>query len=289
MSLPLPGLRGLVVALVLCVAVPAEAAEDFWNPVPGPALYRPDDLYGHINGGAELFLEFGFEILTVLKYEAGEVRYPVEMYQMADPQGALGIYLAKCGRETPHPELAFRHTAGRYQLMMVRDRFVFVISNPSGDEAGAEKIRTLAAQWSGMLQPDPDRDPLGALPAEGRVAGTERMARGPVALDPIVTLGPGDVLHLGGTHTALFARYRDATGAEHSRLQVTYPDAPTAAAAFAHLAANLDPHLTPLDTTPTRLVYRSHDDTFGEASVDGGMLVVRFGLQTEPPRSGVSP
>jgi len=280
-----PRLAPAVVAIaVLCAALapPSAAADQRWDPVDPPVLHRPDDLYGHINGGAELFLEFGFEFLSILTYEAGGARYTVEQYQMTDPQGALGIYLAKCGKETPDPALGFRHTAGRYQLMMVRDRFLFVIANPAGDEAGAERLKLLARQWSDMLQPDPDRDPLGALPAEGRIAGSERMARGPVALDPIVTLGAGDVLSLEGRHTALIARYLDAAGAEHTRLQVTYPDPATASAALAHLATHLDSHLEPLVAEPIRLVYRSYDSTFGEASVEGAMLVIRFGLAEQP-------
>ncbi len=275
-------MRWAVLALVLVALSPSAATAENWDPVGPPTLFRPDDLYGHINGGAELFLEFGFEFLSLLRYEADGGQYTVEMYQMTDPQGALGIYLAKCGKETPDPKLGFRHTAGRYQLMMVRDRFLFVIGNPAGDEVGAERIRLLARQWSDMLQPDPDRDPLGALPAEGRVAGSERMARGPVALDPIVTLGEGDVLQLAGKHTALFARYRDGAGVGTSRLQVTYPDGATAAAAFAHLVAHLDSHLTPLETGEARLVYRSYDESFGEATLDGALLVIRFGLPAQP-------
>lgn len=275
-----PSILALCGALALLV--PPAAADQAWDPVAPVELYRPDDLYGHINGGAELFLEFGFEFLSMLRYEAGGARYTVEMYQMADPQAALGVYLAKCGNETVDPTLGFRHTAGRYQLMMVRNRFFFVISNPAGDEAGAQRLKILARQWSDMLEPDPDRDPLGALPAEGRVAGSERMARGPVALDPVVTLGEGDVLQLAGKHTALVARYRDESGVGHTRLQVTYPDGDAAHAALLHLIANLDSHLQGLAAEKDRLVYRSYDGTFGVATVDGPMLVIRFGLTAQP-------
>ena len=271
----------MALAALLAVA-PLPNPGEAWVPVGLETVFLPDDLYGHINGGAELFLEFGFESLSLLRYEADGARYTVEKYRLPDPLAALGIYLAKCGVETPAPDLAVRHTAGRYQLMMVRDRFFFVINNPSGDEAGAAGIRQLARQWSEELPPDPDRDPLGALPAAGRIAGSERMARGPVALDPIVTLGHGDILQLGGDRTALFARYRNADEVEHSRLQVTYPDAATAAVAFTHLAGHLDSHLEPLETAESRLVYRSFDATYGEATLDGPMLVVRFGLTQQP-------
>lgn len=276
-----PGI-GVIAALCAFLLAPSAAADQRWDPVGPPVMYRPDDLYGHINGGAELFLEFGFEFLSILRYEAGGAQYTVEMYQMAEPQAALGVYLAKCGKETPDPALGFRHTAGRYQLMMVRNRFFFVISNPAGDEAGAERLKLLARQWSDMLEPDPDRDPLGALPAEGRVAGSERMARGPVALDPVVTLGEGDVLRLARKHTALIARYRDEAGVGYTRLQVTYPDEAAARSALLHLVTNLDSHLQGLEAEQDHLVYRSYDGTYGEATLDGPTLVIRFGLAAPP-------
>ena len=42
--------------------------------------FTKNDLYGHINGGAELFLEFGFNELLVQRYEKGGEEITLEIY-----------------------------------------------------------------------------------------------------------------------------------------------------------------------------------------------------------------
>ncbi len=43
----------------------------------------------------------------------------VEIYRMADPVAATGIYLMKCGKETRDASFTERHTVNRHQLMFV--------------------------------------------------------------------------------------------------------------------------------------------------------------------------
>jgi hypothetical protein len=59
------------------------------------------DLYGHIDGGAELFYEFGFRDLRVERWTRGDQALVVERYRMEGPPAALGIYLAVGGGGEP--------------------------------------------------------------------------------------------------------------------------------------------------------------------------------------------
>jgi len=95
-------------------------------------VFTSEDLYGHINGGAEAFLELGFEQLTVQKYRDGANELAVEIYRMTDPTAARGIYLARCGRETPDQALRERHTASRQQVLLQRHRYYMVVYNTAG-------------------------------------------------------------------------------------------------------------------------------------------------------------
>ncbi|HPB73006.1 MAG TPA: hypothetical protein PLX71_08505, partial [Phycicoccus sp.] len=76
-------------------------------------MYGPGDLYNYIDGGAELFLEFGFEACTVQQYKRGADEAVMEVYRMDDPVAARGIYLMKCGVEKPDPAFKERHTADK--------------------------------------------------------------------------------------------------------------------------------------------------------------------------------
>ncbi|UCC31625.1 MAG: hypothetical protein JSU86_04975, partial [Phycisphaerales bacterium] len=91
-------------------------------------------LYNRINGAAELFLEMGFEQLTVQRYQDGEATVDLEIYQMENPTAALGIYFHKRGNETPVDGLTGRHTGNRFQITACKGKYFIQVNNFAGDE-----------------------------------------------------------------------------------------------------------------------------------------------------------
>ncbi len=240
------------------------------------------DLYGRIDGGAEVFLELGFDRLLVQAYRSGDDEIEAELYRMRDPDAALGIYLAKCGEETPAPGLDARHTVGPHQLQMVKGSSYLAVTVLSGEGDLTPAMVALARDISTRI---PDGDvghPFAVLPAAGRVPGSERVIRGPFTLDAVYTLGEGDILSLGGRLTAVASAYRDADGHTWSEIAATYPDEGAAAAAFSHLAGNLDPYLKVLATSEQRLVFSDYAGRFGEATRRGAEIHVRVNLAEQP-------
>jgi hypothetical protein len=253
-----------------------------WNVEGKPRLFPGSELYGHIDGGAEIFFEFGFEEATVQRYRSPAGEVVVEHYTMSDPLAALGIYLGKCGKETPDPGFAERHTAGRFQLMFVRDRYFVIVDNPAGTPALAPVLVEFARFIASRLPESRLVTAFDALPGQGQVEGSRRLIRGPVALEAIATLGRGDILQLGGRTTAVAADYSDA-GGKYTLIAATYPDAQAAGAALQNLAEHLDPEIKPLVRTETRLVFRDYDGTFGAASLAASRLELRLRLRQQPP------
>lgn len=49
-------------------------------------------LYGFMNGGSDLFLEYGFKELKALEVNYKGTDYSIEIYKMPDPNDAFGIY-----------------------------------------------------------------------------------------------------------------------------------------------------------------------------------------------------
>jgi sulfatase modifying factor 1 len=118
--------------------------------------------------------------------------------------------------------------------------------------------------------------PLDALPAEGKVAGSERLIRGPYGLQPYFTFGEGDILSLGGRIFGALAEYRMPGGAAFTRLMVPYPDADTAAAALARLRANLDPYLKVTGDRPDGFDFVDFQAKKGAVVRSGAVLDIRF-------------
>ena len=140
-----------------------------WKRAPESRVYTEADLYGYIDGGAELFLEFGFEQLTQQKYAKNGAGFTVDAYRMRDPIAALGIYLMKCGRETRQPGLTERHTVNRHQLLFVRDRYFVIISSASGQEQLVDELAAFAGAIASRMPAGKPLPLLSQLPGAGQV------------------------------------------------------------------------------------------------------------------------
>ncbi len=264
-------------------AVRAEA------PVPGPAfaagwaasgpqrVFTGQDLFNQIDGGAELFLEFGFARLRLQAFAKDKAELTLNAYEMESAAAALGVYLMKMGRETPYPEIGARNSSEEAQMTMVKGRYFVQVDNLGDEPAPRAEAAALANAFLAGVADETVRMPLELLPGEGLVAGTERLIRGPYGLQPYFTFGEGDILSLGGRVFGALGLYRTPAGAEHTRLVVPYPDEAAATAALAHLKANLDPYLKVTADRPDGFDFVDYQAKKGSVTRSAAVLDIRFG------------
>jgi len=261
--------------------LPADGAVPGWKRAEPARVYAGPELYELIDGGAEIFFEHGFERVTVQRYVLGDDEIGVDLYAMRDAAAALGIYLGRCGDETPAPGLDLRHTAGRHELLAAQGRFYVVVENLSGR---AERAADLVAFARALAPRLPAAEPVRALdllPQTGRVPGSERLIRGPLALESFIQLGEDDILQLGGRVTAAAASYQGPRG-RFTLVVVPYADGATARRALEHVRAHLDREIRPLSSTASRLVFRDYSGTYGEVLLDEARIELRLGLAERP-------
>lgn len=257
--------------------LPPDGFLQAWNRSEKARVFTSSDLYGHIDGGAEIFLEFGFEQLTVQSYAAtkgrpGEIQ--VEIYRMKDALAAAGIYLASCGRESPDPSFPERHTLNDYQLIFKRNRQYVIVNNLEGDKGLRAAMLAFARHIAERLPPEV---PIGldeSLPRAGLDRSSIRLIRGPYALQAVYTLGEGDILQLGGRVTAVSGTYRGAQG-KYALIVADYPDDAAARRAFEHVRRNLDPYLTVVEAGAMHVRFKDHAGGLGEISLQGRRLTIR--------------
>jgi len=68
------------------------AAVGAWKAAGPPRIFEQDKLYDFINGGAEVYYEYGFSRAGTLEYELGEDVVTVGVFEMSGPEAALGIF-----------------------------------------------------------------------------------------------------------------------------------------------------------------------------------------------------
>ena len=80
-----------LVAFLLLVSPSGLIAQDVPE-IKNERVFKGKALYGFMNGGSDLFLEYGFEELYVsdVKFKGSE--FAVEVYMMPSPEDAYGIY-----------------------------------------------------------------------------------------------------------------------------------------------------------------------------------------------------
>jgi len=258
----------------------------------GPlAVFRGGNLFDYIDGGAEIFLEFGFDRLLVQDYRKEDSEIVLELFQMESPESALGIYLMKCGAETPIDGVPARNSGDKTQFTILKGATFVHINNPDGRESLLPIMVDLAR---GVLESIPQGEPvilLDELPPENRIAGSERLVRGPYALQSIFTFGEGDVFGLQGKIFAVAADYRDQEGEPSTRLIITYPDERQAVAALRNLIDKLDPYLKIIEKRDEGIVFKDYRQKIGTVESHGRKLEIRLNLiagPAEPRRPNLS-
>jgi len=260
---------------------PADGFFDGWERSQPLRLFKGADLYGHINGGSELFLEFGFERLTVQNYRKAEDEISIELYRMVDRIAAAGIYFMKCGNESPDPGFKERHTLNTYQLMFLRANYFAVVNNLEGEPGVVDQMLLFADYMASRMPPAAEVKPAAGLPDKGMIPGSLRLIRGEYGLNSIFTLGDGDILSLEGKRAAAAADY-ETEGVSYTLIGVDYGEPEIVVRAWKHLVQNLDRYLTLVSAEPTRLVFRDHGGQYGVLTQELTRIEVRVHLEHKP-------
>jgi hypothetical protein len=273
----------------LATVFPTDGLPEGWNIKGQARVFTRNGLYGHINGGSELFLEFGFHVLHVQKYqdktESDEIT--IEAYKMTSPEAALGIYLMKCGDESPVPGIdkQARNTGDRLQLMLLKGIYFVTVNNFSGKSSLMPVMVQLSNLFLEKIPVVKPADLISLLPKENRVSGTEMLFRGPYSLEAIYTLGDGDILLLEnkifGVTAQYFYKRNHATVNKQetfNRLMVRYPEKISSQKAYSHLKTHLDSYIQVLNESENHLTFKDFRGKFGVISLKEDIIYIEVNL-----------
>jgi peptidoglycan/xylan/chitin deacetylase (PgdA/CDA1 family) len=157
-----------------------------WERTGPPERFNKEALYGYIDGGAEIVLEFGFRDLAVFKFKPaqapeGAKEVILEIYRMASGEAAFGLYSSKLeGDEKGWPGIEPDNSVGQGQANLVKAEYLVNILAP---ECTDREIGEFAAALEPKIPGGGTSKPAGMhwLPREGMVAGSGRYIKGPLA------------------------------------------------------------------------------------------------------------
>jgi hypothetical protein len=106
-----------------------------------PRTFNGTSLYGYIDGGAELYLEYGFSAVWVTEINYMDGRYKTEIYKMNGPEEAFGIFSVSKYRCLDMPSLSKFTCRTKYQLQICKGSYYISIINGTG--ARSDSIASL--------------------------------------------------------------------------------------------------------------------------------------------------
>lgn len=95
-------------------------------------------LWGHIDGGADLYLEYGFDKLLFQEIEWNKIKFRVEFYRMKDSAAAFGIF------SVSHFKCQIKDTITKYicitpyQVQAALGNYYISIANENGTRAARD-------------------------------------------------------------------------------------------------------------------------------------------------------
>jgi len=163
--------------------LPDPARLDQWQPDRKPRVYEGEDLYAFINGGAEIYHEYGFERVIVQDYIKGRGRITLEIYEMAQPEAAFGIWSLKKGSEGRPLKVSGSGVLVDYYANVWKGPFLFTLTGFDQSEETIAGLEAIAHAVDAMIEIDFDEPRIvDLLRVEGLVEQSVVYMTGPLAL-----------------------------------------------------------------------------------------------------------
>ena len=158
--------------------LPAYGCAQGWTLKDKAALFDKDTLFDHINGEAELYFPYGFDMLATATYINGnnsEEWIVADVYRMASPLDAFGIYSNYRKADAASMTVGAEGFVSPSQLMFYQDRYFVRLQVTGATGLGQDVF--LACAWAVSEKLPANARPAGVLEAlkmPGIVPKTER-------------------------------------------------------------------------------------------------------------------
>ena len=146
-------------------------------------VFTGTGLYGFMNGGADLFLEYGVKKLTTRDLVYLNEEYTLDIYEMPTPEDAYGIYSVHVFRCTQADIDGEINCLSTYQYQTVNANLYVSLVFTSGSEKAKANIKHILQQY--IADSDEEKISFPELLKEnitGPFSGNLKFLRGPISI-----------------------------------------------------------------------------------------------------------
>jgi len=238
-----------------------------WRASGAPRTFDRKDVYDELDGGAEVYLEYGLASLKVQRYSRpGEPDITMDLFEMDAPAGAYGAFTFE--REDEEAGVGQGSEYGGGLLRFWQGRFFGFVQAERETPAAREAVLTLGkAVASGLGSPGKEPALVLALPPADQRPRSLRYVRSPLLLQIVEPETQGNPLGLPPRCEAVTARY-GPKGSPERVLVARLADPPAAQKALAaFLASRFPPGAKPAEAVKS-------DKGFSAATALGSFVIV---------------
>jgi hypothetical protein len=240
-----------------------------WTAAGQDSSYTRSTLFDYIDGGAELYLSYGFKDAINRRYTSGgKSDIVVDIFDMATAPNAFGVFSQSM--ETVEKHFGQGSQVSKGLLIFWKDRFyVSIVAHPETDES-KKAIHTLAALIDKTIEKEgPLPAILSLLPEKSLVKESIRYFRHHAWLNAHYFIADHNLLHINDTTEALLAKYEG--GSKRSLLLlVEYTDEQSAQQAYGDFVKSYLPNIS--GKVPVQI----EDGTWTACHLSGNLFIAVF-------------
>lgn len=213
---------------------------DGWGRQERVKVFHKDNLFDYIDGGAELYLSYGFRSLIACQYRRqGRTDITVDIFHMANSYNAFGVF--SHSRETLEKDVGRdSEYAGGLLTFWKGHYYVSILSYPESDDS-RKIIMEVGKLIASTIKEDGAYPPILAhLPSGGLVPESVRYFRHYVWINSHYFISTENILRFGKDTEAVLAKYRQGESS-YFVLMVQYGGRQESRRAFAHFMAQYLP------------------------------------------------
>ena len=155
-----------------------------WKKDGPPQEYRGEDLFLYINGGAEIYNEYGFRQVVVQDYlNKGGKSISLEIFEMLNPESAYGMYTFKTGAQGDVFEIGDEVLLEGYYMNFWKGNFLVTLTGFDEDEETVKGLLRIARAVDAKLETRGKKPHLiSMLPERGLLALSIKYFKGNLGL-----------------------------------------------------------------------------------------------------------